>query len=124
MREQAGEQESAVDIRRTAASERGRSVADADRVLADVLAAAHATTVTALRRLDEIEAEVEAVVRDQDTLSLDTASGAHELQRMLLAKQREIIDVVAGAASADTAKRAVLEELLAHYVPTEDPSTA
>jgi Domain of unknown function (DUF4226) len=105
----------AVDPRPGALLERHRTVAAADQVLADVLIAAHATTTTALRRLDEIEADLQAVVDNQNELGLDTPAGVRELQRLLSAKQRQIVSVVSDAAAEGDAKKAALQELLAQY---------
>jgi hypothetical protein len=117
--------DSAVDPRPGALLERHRTVVAADQVLAEVLNAAHGTTTAALRRLDEIEAEVRAVVNEQSELALDTPAGVRALQSFLGAKQRQIVAVVSDAAAEGAAKKLVLEGLLAHYAPTgASPSAA
>jgi hypothetical protein len=108
----------AVDPRLGALLERHRTVSAADQALADLLIAAHATTTAALRRLDEIEAELQAVVDNQNEMGLDTPAGVRELQRLLTAKQRQIVSVVTDAADEGDAKKAALQELFAHYSAT------
>jgi Domain of unknown function (DUF4226) len=123
MMEQAGEATSAVDARQATMSGRIRSLTAADEALAGVVHAAHSTTVAALRRFAEIEAEIAALIQGQDELALDTAAGARELQRVLIAMQREIVGIVSDAAADGEAKKVVLEELLGQYPPTSGVST-
>ncbi len=111
---------SAAQERQDALARQSRAAGEADEVLADILGSAHATTVAALRRLDEIEATVEGVVRHQDSLALDTAAGARELQRVLLGMQQEIVTVVDNAIAEDAANKAVLEGLLTKYPSAAD----
>lgn len=118
MTEQAGFSAAAVSARRAALAARYQPLRDADEALTRVLADAHARSVAALHRLDEIEAEIEAVVDRQSELALDTPAGALELHRFLCAKQREIVTLVSGAAAEDTAKTAALEALSEHYAPS------
>lgn len=92
-----------------------RRVAEADRELADVLASAHAAMRESVRRLDAIAAELDRAVPDQDQLAVDTPMGAREFQTFLVAKQREIVAVVAAAHELDRAKSAVLKRLRAQY---------
>ncbi|OBF25929.1 DUF4226 domain-containing protein [Mycobacterium sp. ACS4331] len=115
MTEQAGDAAAVLAARQSAVLARRNNLATADRVLAAVVADAHAATLAARRRLDDIEDEVEALVTHQDELGLDTAAGVLAAQRFLASKLREIHTVVADAASEATAKTAVLEELLAQY---------
>ena len=68
-------------------------------------------------RLDAIAAEIDRVVSGQAALGLDTAMGAREFQKFLIAKQREISAVVSHAHELDRAKSAVLQSLRAQYTP-------
>ena len=88
---------------------------DADRVLAEALASAHAATAEGIRRLDAIATEIDGAVTNQAALGLDTAIGAREFQKFLIAKQREILAVVSDARELNGAKKAVLEKLSEHY---------
>ena len=79
------------------------------------LADAHAASVEAVRRLDGIAAEIDGAVANQAALALDTALGAREFQKFLIAKQREIAAVVSTARELGDAKKAVLDALHEHY---------
>jgi Domain of unknown function (DUF4226) len=118
MAEQAGRSIDAIAEGQAALSRQHDAAADADRALAEVLAGAHEATVEGVRRLDAIAAEIDRAVANQTAIGLDTAIGAHEFQRFLIAKQREILAVVSGARELDVAKKAVLEKLAAHYSTT------
>jgi hypothetical protein len=115
MVDQTGHSAIAIAASSTALSTQHAAVAEADRGLSDALAAAHTVTVESLRRLDAIEADIDAAVAHQDTLGLDAPAGAKEFHRFLLAKHREIIDIVATAAAEAESKKAVLQGLLANY---------
>jgi hypothetical protein len=115
MAEQAGRSIGAIAEGQAALSRQHDAAADADRALAEALASAHAATVEGVRRLDAIAAEIDRAVANQTAIGLDTAMGAREFQRFLIAKQREILAVVSGARELDVAKKAVLEKLAAHY---------
>lgn len=121
--EQAGQTGDAVAARLAALSQRHDELAEADLKLASAVSDAHAVTAGALSRLDHIEHEIESAVAAQDTLALDTVAGAHDWQRFLLAKQREIIAIVTEANEQASAKAAVLQELLASYQGSGEPST-
>ena len=92
-----------------------RAAADADRALAEALASAHAATVDGVRRLEAIAAEIDRAVANQAAIGLDTAMGAREFQKFLIAKQREISGGGVRCPRARDAKKAVLEKLAAHY---------
>ncbi|CAJ1494467.1 DUF4226 domain-containing protein [[Mycobacterium] burgundiense] len=115
MAEPGGKAASALDARQAALLARHNSVANADRALAAIVADAHQATVAARKRLDDIEAEVEALVSQQDEFALDTPAGMRAAHRLLATKLREIHTVVADAATDAAAKTAVLDELLTHY---------
>ena len=65
--------------------------------------------------LGSIAAEIDGAVANQAALGLDTAMGAREFQKFLIAKQREISAVVSTARELGDAKKAVLETLREHY---------
>jgi hypothetical protein len=115
MAEQAGQSIGAVGEGQAALSRQHAAAADADRALAQALASAHAATVDGARRLDAIAAEIDRAVANQHAIGLDTAMGAREFQKFLIAKQREILAVVSDARELDAAKKALLEELTVHY---------
>ena len=101
--------------RQSALSSQHGTAADADRVLAQVLASAHAAARESVRRLDAIAEQIDHATQHQFDLALDTPLGAREFQRFLAAKQREIVVVVADARELDRSNKAVLESLQAQY---------
>ncbi|HTY32298.1 DUF4226 domain-containing protein [Mycobacterium sp.] len=113
--EQAGPSLGAMQARQSALAGRHSAASDADRVLAGVLASAHAATRESVRRLDAIAEEIDRAATDRADLAIDTPMGARELHRFLMDKQREIARVVADARELDRAKKAVLEGLRAQY---------
>jgi hypothetical protein len=115
MSEQAGHSVAAIQARQAALAKHHGTVAEADRVLAEALASAHAAMRESVRRLDAIADEIERAVPGQADLTIDTPLGAREFQRFLLAKQREIAAVVTDAHELDRAKRAVLDGLRDQY---------
>ena len=115
MAEQAGLSIGAIGEQQAALSTQHSAVSDADRALAEALAGAYAATVEGIRRLDAIAAEIDGAVSNQAALGLDTAIGAREFQKFLIAKHREISAVVSDARDLDSAKKAVLEQLSGHY---------
>lgn len=104
MSEQAGSSVAVIQERQALLARQHDAVAEADRELADVLASAHAAMRESVRRLDAIAAELDRAVPDQDQLAVDTPMGAREFQTFLVAKQREIVAVVAAAHELDRAK--------------------
>jgi Domain of unknown function (DUF4226) len=120
MVEQSGQSVDALRARLDALSQRHTLVAEADRRLADTVTSAHAVTVGALAQLDRIEAEIESAVSTARTCAVDTSAGARELQRLLIAKQREILVVVSEADEQSAMKTAVVQELLDTYRPPRE----
>jgi Domain of unknown function (DUF4226) len=115
MSEQAGLSVVAIQTRQAALASQHSTVAEADRVLAETLASAHAAIRESISRLDAIAAELDRAAPDQEDRGVDTPLGAREFQTFLIAKQREIAAVVARAHELDRSKRAVLESLRAQY---------
>jgi len=115
MPDHAGPSVAALRARQAALASQRDSVADADRVLAEVLASAHAAICESVRRLDAIADEIDRAASGRAELAVDTAMGAREFQKFLLAKQREIAAVVAEAHELGRAKTVVLERLRAQY---------
>ena len=115
MAEQAGRSIGAIGEGQAALARQHAATADADRVLADALAGAHAATVEGVRRLDAIEAQINHAVANQAAIGLDTAMGAREFQKFLIGKQREIQAVVSDVHELSVAKKDLLEKLAAHY---------
>ncbi len=105
----------AMQARQSALASQHGTAADADRVLAEVLASAHAAIRESIRRLDAIAEEIDRAAQHQAGLAVDTPMGAREFQKFLLAKQREIAAIVVDARELDHAKKAVLQNLRAQY---------
>jgi hypothetical protein len=115
MSEQAGLSVAAIQTRQAALVSRHGTAAEADRVLAEVLASAHTAIRESISRLDAIATEIDRAVPDHADQGVDTPLGARDFQRFLVAKQREIAAVVARAHELDRAKKAVLDSLRAQY---------
>ncbi len=115
MSEQAGPSVAAIQARQSALASQHGTAADADRVLAEVLASAHAAIRESTRRLDAIAEEIDRAVLHQADLAVDTPMGAREFQKFLVAKQRQIAALVADARELDRAKKALLDSLREQY---------
>ncbi|ORW32279.1 hypothetical protein AWB91_12150 [Mycobacterium paraense] len=115
MPEQAGPSLGAIQARQSALAGQHGTASDADRVLAEVLASAHAAARESVRRLDAIAEEIDRADLQRGGLAADTPMGARELHKFLVDKQREIARVVSDARELGRAKRAVLERLRAQY---------
>ncbi len=109
---QRGNSAAALEAARRALAARDADLADADRALAAAVADAHAIAVESIGRLDAIKAEVETAVSDQPK---DTAAGAREFGRNLVAKNRDIAAVITEAVASAQAKTVVLKELQERY---------
>jgi hypothetical protein len=107
----------AARARQSALSSQHRGAADADLILAQVLAGAHASARESVRRLDAIAEQIDHATRHQTDLAIDTPLGAREFQRFLTAMQREIVEVVTDARELDRSNKAVLENLRPQYGP-------
>ncbi len=115
MSQQAGDSVIVIQARQATLVSQHGSVTEADRVLADLLAGAHAAVRESISRLDAIGAEIDRAVPDRPDRGVDTPLGAREFQRFLVAKQQEITAVVARARELDRAKAAVLQSLRTQY---------
>jgi ABC-type transporter Mla subunit MlaD len=115
MSEQAGPSVGAIQARQAALASQHSTAGDADRVLAEVLASAHAATRESIRRLDAIAEQIDRAAAERADLAVDTPMGTREFHRFLADKQREIATVVADARELGRAKRAVLDGLRAQY---------
>jgi vacuolar-type H+-ATPase subunit H len=117
MSEQPGPSVAAARERQSALAGQHGAATEADRVLAETLASAHAAVRESIRRLDSIAEQIDRAVLHQADLSIDTPMGAREFHKFLLTKQREITAVMADAREFDHSKRVVLENLRAQYTP-------
>lgn len=91
---------------------RDADLADADRALAQAVAGAHALAVESIGRIDAIAAHVESAAVDQPK---ENAADAREVGRNLVARNREIADVVREAKASAEAKTIALRELTDRY---------
>jgi hypothetical protein len=115
MSEPAGPSVGAIRARQAALVSQHSTAADADRVLAEALASAHAATREAITRLDAIAEQIDRAATNRADLAVDTPIGARAFHQFLVDKQREIEAVVADARELDRAKRVVLDGLRAQY---------
>ena len=111
---QVGDSGDALESARQVLAARDADLADADRGLADAVAAAHALAVEALSRIDAISDDVEAAATDQPK---NGPAGARDVSRHLVAKNREVAEVITEAEIAVQAKTVALRELTGRYRP-------
>ncbi len=86
--------------------------ADADRLLLETVRDAHRVATESTQQLAAIGAEVDAAVARRSTA---TSAAGQEFGRFLLAKNREIADIIAAARAAAEAKAVVLQSLVGEY---------
>ncbi|HEU4362773.1 MAG TPA: DUF4226 domain-containing protein [Mycobacterium sp.] len=115
MAEQSGPSVAAIRAKQAALADRYRAAADADQALVEVVQGGYAGGAAAGRRLDTIAAELDACVEQQSLFAVDTPMGAREFQRLLLAKQRQLIAVVVEAQQDVVARRELLRSLQPRY---------
>jgi hypothetical protein len=115
MSDDPGTQVSAIVARQGELSDRHQNLVAADEALSSAVTGAHAVAVESRRRLDEIDAQIENAVAQQQSWSLDTAAGAREFQLFLLARHREITAVVTDAVAAAEARVREVQELVDRY---------
>lgn len=109
---QAGDSVGALAAARRALAARDADLADADRALAEALTGAHAIAVESIGRIESITADIDAAATEQPK---DTPAGAREVGRQLVAKNRDIAEVVSTARAAVAAKTAALQALTERY---------
>ncbi|MCW1958957.1 MAG: DUF4226 domain-containing protein [Mycobacterium sp.] len=109
---QAGESGDALRAARRRLVARDTDLADADRLLAAAVADAHAIAVESIARIEAIRSEIESGAAAGPG---DTAAAAREMGRQLVARNREIADLVRDAQDAVDAKTVVLKQLFARY---------
>lgn len=109
---QAGDSAETLGEARRRLAARDADLADADRALAEAVAGAHAVAVESISRIDAISSAVERAADDQPK---DSAADAREVGRNLVARNREIADVVREAKAVAEAKTIALRELTERY---------
>lgn len=109
---QAGDSAETLAEARRALAARDAELADADRALIDVVAGAHAVAVESVRSIDVIASDIETAAAEEPK---DGPAAAREVERRLLAKNREIADVVSAARAEAEAKTIALRELTDRY---------
>ena len=97
---------------RAALTARDADLAEADRLLVEVVAAAHAVAAESIARIEAIKADIDAVASGPPP---ESPAAAHDVTRLLAAKQREVTDVVNDARAAAEAKTVVLQNLIERY---------
>lgn len=120
MAEHTGHSVAAVQARQAALVKQYSTASDVDAALTEALARAHAATVEGVTRLDTIAGEIDRAVQNQRALAVDTPLGSREFQKFLVAKQREIVAVVAYARDLGSTKKAVLESFRAQYTGSSE----
>jgi hypothetical protein len=109
---QEGESGQALAAARAALAARIADLADADRAVIEAVAAVHTVAAESIARIEAIRADIDAAAAGQ---SQDSPAAAHELSRLLVAKQREIAAAVIDARAVAESKTAALQQLMEHY---------
>ncbi|TXI46894.1 MAG: DUF4226 domain-containing protein [Mycobacterium sp.] len=112
MAQHGGTSGDALDAARAALAARDAELSAADQELTDAVAVAHAIASDAIRRLDRLGAQIEAAASGRVP---DSPAAARELARFLVANQREMADIIAGAQAEIDAKIAVLQRLTERF---------
>jgi hypothetical protein len=112
MAAQEGESGPQLASARAALAARDADLADADRLVAEAVAAAHAAATYSIARMDEIRADLDAVATAR---AQESPAEAHELTRLLVAKQREITALVQDARAVAESNTIVLQHLSERY---------
>lgn len=107
-----------VEAGRAMLADRLVATAGADRVLGDIVQGACAAVAAVHRRLDAIETEIAAWL--QSAAPLDTAPGAREFQRFLLATQRELTAIITESRHDAAARGAALQAVRERYQPAAE----
>lgn len=97
---------------RAALAARDADLADADRLMAEAVAEAHSAATQTIARMDEIRADLDAVATAR---APEGPAEAHELTRLLVAKQREITALVQDARAVAESNSIVLQHLSERY---------
>lgn len=103
---------SGIESARALLAARDRELAAADAELADIVSGAHAAATEAIRRIDAVTAEIETAVVQR---AIAAPADGREFARFLIAKQREISDILTTARADADAKTIVLRQLLDRY---------
>lgn len=109
---QEGESGTELASARAALTARDADLAEADRVLAELVASAYAIAAESIARIEAIQADIDAVASGPPP---DGPAAAHDVTRLLVAKQREIAGAVSDARAAVEAKTVVLQSLIERY---------
>src|SRR5262245_24109516 len=119
MAEHVGVTGEALESARSVLAARDRDLAAADAELAEVVSSAHAAAAEAIRKLDALHAEIESAVAQR---AVTAPSEGREFAHFLLAKQREISDIVTAARADAEAKVVVLQQLRDRYQAPSTPA--
>lgn len=103
---QSGESERGLAAAEAALAARDDELRHADRMLTDVVAGAHRIATESIRRIDGISADIDVIGAGPD---------ARESARMLLDRNRELIEVVHTASAAARIKTVELQRISEHY---------
>lgn len=108
---QYGDSPDALKAARRALSARDEDLAEADRALAAVVGEAHALAVDWIGRIGAIGQEVDAACATPH----HSPSAAHEISRHLIARSRDIADVLNEAKTVAAAKAVAMKDLSQRY---------
>ena len=109
---QEGESGRALAAARAALATRIADLAEADRAVIEAVAAVHTVAAESIARIEAIRTDIDAAAAG---LPQDSPAAAHELSRLLVAKQREIAAAVLDARAVAEAKTVALQQLTNRY---------
>lgn len=118
MAEHVGASGEALESARSVLAARDRDLADADAELADILSSAHAAAKEAIRKLEAVDAEIEAAVAQR---ALAAPVEGREFARFLIDKQRQISEILTTARADAAAKVVALQKLHDRYRVSATP---
>ncbi len=118
MAEHVGASGEALEAARSLLAARDRDLAEADAELVEVVSGAYAAATEAIRKLDAVGTEIETAVAGQ---AVAGPAEGREFARLLLAKQREISDILLAARADADAKVVEFQRLLDRYQVPSPP---
>jgi hypothetical protein len=119
MAEHVGASADALASARSLLAARDRELAEADAELSEAVSSAHAAATESIRKLDAIHTEIESAVAQQ---AVAAPVEGREFARFLLAKQREISDILIAARTEADTNVVVLQRLLDRYRVRSTPA--
>lgn len=109
MTQYSGETGDGLAAARAALTARDHALGEADQALAGVLGAAHRLAVESIRRIENVQSQIES-------LGAEPIAAAGPSARLILDRQRELIDILTAARDGAAVKSTELQRLRAAYI--------